>query len=176
MAGTRLEVGLFDRENPQSVLAEHSTDASRLERLKQQPANMQTSIQFEIVSDEIETKVPVTKRSFFVPDVGLCHTYDEFGRIQLTCRAGLELNVETAMRIDPGSPDVFIADFPKQSLPCGLNPTADSGAAMVSNLPPNPQFAFIPRRRIAAFERTLDLHNIRLTDYIVPVESRLQQR
>lgn len=95
-------------------------DPSKLDMLKQHPANLHTSFDLEIVSNEVETRVPVTRHSFFVSGVGRCVAFQITPYTRFACRAGLEPSIETAVRLDsPQAREAVepLATFPRHSIP-----------------------------------------------------------
>ena len=142
-------------------------DIPSLNLLKQQPVDMHSSFELEIVADEVETTVPVTVRSVMVPGLGLCHTFEDPAQVQITCRAGLTPSIETAVRLNgPEAPP--LAAFMEHSLPWGLSPTSEVGSASFSPVSPGAKFEFIPRRKVAKFRRTLEMQRVQLANYILP--------
>jgi hypothetical protein len=140
-----------------------------LDFLKQHPVNLHTSFDLEIVSDEVKTRVPITRRSFSIPGVGLCRTFQGAAQINLTCRAGLTPGLETAVRLEPSNDcrSIF-ATFMPPSVPWGLSPATDLGSSSISAMPSGSEFAFIPRHKMSEFQITLDLYNLNLARYILP--------
>ena len=141
---------------------------SRLDILKRQPSNLHASLDLEIVGDEVEQRESLTRHSFFVPALGFCHILDT-AISNLTCRAGLGKSTETSVRLDTHlTPGRVLATFTPQSIPWGLSPTSDLGTVGFSDAEPGAQLAFIPRRKIAEFQRTLNLPNFQLAKYMLP--------
>jgi hypothetical protein len=146
-------------------------NASEIGILRQQPVNLRTSFDLEIVADTVERKESLVLHSFFVPSLGRCQVVANDPQMQLTCRVGLEDSVETTVRLDlPHGPRQSIGTFVPDSMPFGLSPTSDLGVVSfpVSSLPSDAEIAFIPRRKIAAFQRSLNLEHVQLSDYFLP--------
>jgi hypothetical protein len=141
----------------------------RLDDLTQHPVNIRSSCDLEIVTDEVETRVPVTRHSFFVRGVGLCHVFRDTPTTQLTCRAGLEPSFETTIRLDSHKdPGQIVATIRPNQIPWGLSPTSDLGNAVSPYVPVGAEFALIPRHKIARFNQTLDMQNVQISKYILP--------
>lgn len=143
-------------------------EASKLYILKQHLANLHTLFDLEIVGDEVETRVPLTKRSFFVHGLGLCFAFQGTAQKQYACRAGLEPSVETTARMDSPNGPLPIGPFPRHSIPWGLSPTTDLMSFSFSSAQQGSELVFIPHRKIAQFQRTLDAQNVQLTNYLLP--------
>jgi hypothetical protein len=151
-----------------------------IETLNGQPTNIQTAIEFEIVTDEVERIEPLTSHSFMVSSLGLCRVITDIPRAGqyavfstiFTCRAGLGESTETDVKLNSAAAVAPPAiNFGPHSIPWGLSPTTDLGTSTFPNAPPGAQLEFTPHRQIARFERTLDLHAIRLVDFLVPNEN-----
>jgi hypothetical protein len=141
----------------------------RVDFLKQHPVNVHTPLDLEIVADEVKTRVPITRRSFSMPGVGFCRTFQGAAQVDLTCRAGLTRGLETAVRLEPSSgPPPIFATFMPPPIPWGLSPATELGSSNTSGVPSNSEFAFIPRRKLSEFQLTLDLRNLNLASYILP--------
>jgi hypothetical protein len=137
----------------------------------QQPAGLRASIDFEVVNDRVETIVALTKPTFRVPNVGLCRL---FQNTILTCRTGLAHSVETSIRYSPEPQEGGMISAPESSMPWGLSPTTHT---ITTGFDPNnvpTELAFIPRRRLTQFRRTLDVANIQLTRYVLPYDRSSQ--
>ncbi len=143
-------------------------EMSKLNILKQRTANLHTSFDLEIVTDEVQTRVPVAQRSFFVPGPRFCRTFETATQTQFACREALNPSLETTVRLDSREgPGQVIGSFEPNSVPWGLSPTTDLRAAAFSSGQTGSEFAFIPRGKIAELHRTLDAHNLQLTNYIL---------
>ncbi|MGA7411544.1 MAG: hypothetical protein WBW33_13770 [Bryobacteraceae bacterium] len=142
-----------------------------IEALKGQPANIQTAFELEIVTDEIRQREPLKPHVFKVAGLGLCLVIPD--SVALTCRAGLGDSTETVARLD-SAPDLAppAASFGPHTIPWGLSPTSDLGVSSFPTVPLDAQLVFIPHRQITRFGRTLDLHDVRLVDFLVPREDR----
>ncbi len=141
----------------------------RLNMLKQRQASLRGCFHFEIVRDRVEATAALTSHSFFVPDVGLCHVFVNASQTDLTCRAGLEPSVASTVAWDPPhGPRPSAYTFGESSLPWGLSPTDDLGTADFVDTPPGSKLAFIPRHKVAEFQRTLELRDAQLAKFIVP--------
>jgi hypothetical protein len=137
--------------------------------LRQQPVNIHATLEVEIVTDEVKTRVLLATRSLVVPDLGLCHIFHNPLQTQLMCRAGLEPSLETDVRMDsPATEGGIIATYRPHQIPWGLSPASDLGASGSFRAPSGFEYAFIPRRKITEFQLNLDLNNIRLADYTLP--------
>jgi len=137
--------------------------------LKNQPSNLHATFDLEIVSDEVKQREPLTKHSFFVPGVGLCYVFTDTPQTQFACRAGLGPSTETSVRLDSNVPaDQPFMDLPQHSVPWGLSPITDHGSSAFSDVQQGSLLAFIPRPKFTEFQRTLDLRNIQLANYMLP--------
>lgn len=143
------------------------TEIGFLDALKSQAASVQSSLQLRLVTDTVQSSVPVTKRSFRVPNLGRCYSYEMLGTTQLACRAGLSFQ-NMSVRIDNGvGTKLVIADFSKSSLPFGLSPTFNLQAGPVSTAKRDAHFEFVPRRELVRFQRNLSFRGIDLSTYVV---------
>jgi hypothetical protein len=132
------------------------------------PANLHASLYLAIVTDEVETRIPLGEPSFVIPDVGRCHTFQQTASIQFACVAGLQPVTETSIRLEgPGGSSESVADFMPTSVPWGISPTTLLGLPVTPNAPAGAQLSVIPRHQIATFQRTLDLTNVQLSRYIL---------
>jgi len=144
-------------------------EASSIDILIQQPASVHATLELEIVTDEVKTRVPLVTRSLVVPDLGLCHIFHNPIQTRLLCRAGLEPSLETDVRLDsPGPEGGIVATYRPHQIPWGLSPASDLGASTSIGALSGFEYVFIPRRKITEFQLTLDLNNIRLADYMLP--------
>ncbi len=110
--------------------------------------------------------VPVTKPSFFVPGVGVCHSNLDVPQFQMACRAGLTPRPAIVVRLEPPVvPEDVVASFPKYSTPWALSPTTDLHVVPFAVEQTSARLAFVQRRKLAVFRITLDLKDIHLADY-----------
>jgi hypothetical protein len=131
--------------------------------------NVHATLELEIVTDEVKTRVLLATRSLVVPDLGLCHIFHNPLQTQLLCRAGLEPSLETDVRVDsPATEGGIVATYRPHQIPWGLSPASDLGASSSLRVPSGFEYAFIARRKITEFQLALDLNNIRLADYRLP--------
>lgn len=148
-----------------------------LSRLVGQTVNLQTTFDFEVVTDEVKEIVPVTTEAFRIAGVGLCRARRWYDTLYFTCRAGLDPSIETTVQI-PGTETMRIpgadtskfgpAPLHRRSQPWGLSPASDIGTMTIPNISPNSQFEFRPRNRVAAFQQELDLKDISLSGSASP--------
>ena len=137
--------------------------------LRQQFADVRSRFDLEIVSDEVVTRVPLHVRSFSLGGVRTCHSFSSDLMLQLVCRAGLEPTQETAVRLDsPDGHGQIAGVLMERSIPWGLSPVSDDVVGSFSDVKPGSEVAFIPRRRLVTFQRTLDLRNVQLAKYMLP--------
>lgn len=141
-------------------------DSSILES-KNQTTNVETSLRLTVVTDKIQTRIPVAMKSFWVPDLGHCFSHEAANTTMLACRAGLGFHA-MAMRIEGGrDPDLIVADVATSSLPLGLSPDSNLMSANVGAVKESAVFDFIPRREMVSFRRKLNLRGVRLAEYVV---------
>jgi energy-coupling factor transporter ATP-binding protein EcfA2 len=142
-------------------------DSSILEILKNETVNLEVPLSLTLVTDKVQTRIPVTERSFGVPHLGHCFSAQRLGMTDLACRAGLSSR-EMSVDVDDNSGrrgDITTA--PASALPSGLSPVSNTLSASWGGLKVNAHFVFIPRRDIVTFERTLTLREVKLAEYVV---------
>jgi hypothetical protein len=142
-------------------------EASALDKLKDRAANIETSLHLTLVSDKIQTSIPVVERSFWVPHLGHCYSHQALNMTELACRAGVSF-LAMAVRIDQGSYERLNApSFANPALPSGFSPTSDFQSGSVADVSSNATFDFIPRRELVSFDRALTLRDINLSAYAI---------
>jgi len=135
------------------------------ERVKQQPVGIQTSWNFEIVSDITTQIIHPDTRPFFMKDAGLCLiSTDPLEQPVLACKAGLDAETEATVRIHPGPGS---ADIQVRPSVWGLSPVSN----VFSLSAPGPDIVsvdVISRRKLAALPQKMSLSNVHLADYAAP--------
>ncbi len=153
-------------------------EASRIDILKLKPVDLQSSFDLELVTDTVERKESLALHSFFVPNLGRCQVVTNDPQVQLTCRSGLEDSVETVVHMDSHlQPRQPAGSFVPASMPFGLSPTSDLGTVNFPalSLSPDAEIAFIPRRQIATFQRSLNVEHVQLSDYFLPYQKIVER-
>ncbi len=139
-------------------------DVSMLDALKNREINIESSLHLTLLTDKIQTSVPVAERSFWVPNLGHCDSYQALAMTTVACRVGPSF-IAMTLRYDEGSFErSIVPGFAQPALPWGLSPTRDLQGGSATDLKPNATFDFIPRREILSFDKALSLHNLHLTD------------
>jgi hypothetical protein len=138
------------------------------ELLKLHPAALHTSYNLDIFQDQVEATIPVAKSSFFVPGVGFCRSNLDIPQFQLSCRAGLTQRPEIVVKLDPPTVPSDLGTFPEYSIPWGLSPTTDLGVTPFSVEKTGARLEFVRRRTVGTFLGTLDMKDIRLSNFTLP--------
>jgi hypothetical protein len=142
---------------------------TEFEEIKQQAASWHAIFTLEVVSDEVETRMPLNRGEFVVPNVGLCRVFrgafPDFRR-ELACRVGLTKTVESFVSLGTAADQTRIsATSGIDSVPWGLTPTTQTVTLDFSNEDVT-ELAVIPRRKLAEFRRIIDVAGVRLGDYV----------
>ncbi len=147
----------------QTMLLEKNT----FNQFKEEPVSLHISYNLDVLKDELETTIPVTKPSFSVPGVGVCHSNLDVPQFQLICRAGLTHRPEMVVRLEPSpGPDNVVASFPAYSMPWGLSPITDLHVTPFSVEQTSARLAFVRRLKLGSLRRTLEMENVRLADFV----------
>ena len=138
-----------------------------LNRLPRESADFHLSLDLEPVTDQPQKSVPIEQRAFVVPGFGQCRASGDAYDPRFTCRLGLDSATEMTVRLQPLEerrplPDSFLPP----SVPLGLSPTTDLDFSLGQGSRPGSRLVFIPRHKMAAFHRTLNLHDVDLGRYI----------
>ncbi len=138
-----------------------------VEALRGKSIRLSTNLYFQIVTDLIEKTESVNGQSFIGPNGVLCRTSRINYVVQFACGAGLQPSVETDVKeIDHSPFPIQIAA--EHGIPWGLTPLTAFSLVSLSETPDNVSFAVIPRRRLAAFERTVEGSNLTIPGYLIP--------
>ena len=145
-----------------------SFDRLSFNTIQQQLVDLHTIFELQVVNDVTETTIPLTRTSYLVPNVGLCHVISDARQSFFTCRAGLTHPIQVDLRSNSSRvPGQVIAVLPEAIIPWGLSPTNDLGSPTLLDVQPGSTLEFVPRRKLADLYRTRDWQNIQLTKYIV---------
>jgi len=140
-----------------------------LEQLQQKKDGLQTEdLRFELLTDQPDATIDVKKPIFFAPHLGLCRVLSNEMGEWIVCRRGLEDDVETTATIRYTGNTVTTTSIPAEALPPGLSPTTQTIAAIPPDYKAPTQITTIPRRKLAEFQRSIDLSGVPFGKYVVP--------
>lgn len=113
----------------------------------------------QVFNDKAEATIPLDKNSFLAPELGRCEVFASSFERYITCRAGLDSTLET--KVDAGK---MTDSVPRLGIPWGLSPLTTTFFAGFTSDDHVSEITIIPRRKLAEFERTLDVENLRLNE------------
>lgn len=152
---------------------EQALDRSSINLLKNKPTEVETSLDLELVNDQPNVSLNLTAYEFSVPGVGRCRVFQNQDMTQIACRAGLQPQVETSLRILSKSGLSLIGGtFASSGVPWGLSPVTQAGQTPVLELAPGSLLQFIPRTALANFHRTLRLPDFAPENFIGHVDDQ----
>lgn len=149
-------------------------DRSALAQLQAHRSDLQSSLDLQLITDQVTYTMPTSAHSARVPGIGLCRIAQVPTQTAFFCRAGLEDLTETTIRFDTdqGRSETPVAQ--RSSLPAGLGPTTE--VVSQPNLTGS-GIQFIPRHVIAKLHRNLNVTGLDLSRYIMlPSPSEFSQQ
>jgi len=144
-------------------------------------ASIHTSFRLELVTDTVEARQRLSERSFLIPGIGACRPFRDSGappgapeQIGISCTAGLAPTTETAVQLDASpNPDALVGTLRAvRDVPWGLNPVSPEGI-FAPTFRPGTVLAFVPRRKVAEFDATLDAADVPLKKYVMVLHAEL---
>jgi hypothetical protein len=141
-------------------------------------ASIHTTLRLELVTDTVEAKQRLSERSFMIPGIGTCRPDVRDpgtpGQIGILFIAGLAPTTETAVRLDASpNPDALLGVVRAvRDVPWGLNPLTTQ-RIVAPQVRLGAVLAFVPRRRVAEFDTTVDASDVPLKKYVMAPDQDL---